>query len=84
MAATIPGRETSRAILIGARDRSEHRQAAGAVAPPSDLRTINYSGVIGRELCAARNRVINPQHYDCSDNGHDDAADINTSYAFAT
>ena len=34
--------------------------------------------------CAARNRVINPQHYDCSDNGHDDAADINTGYAWAT
>jgi hypothetical protein len=33
---------------------------------------------------AARNRVINPQHYDCSDNGHDDAADINTGYAWAT
>ena len=31
----------------------------------------------------ARNHVINPQHYDCSDDGHDDAADINTGYALA-
>jgi hypothetical protein len=39
---------------------------------------------IPRQSCTGRNRVINPQHYDCSDNGHDDAADINTGYAWAT
>ena len=39
---------------------------------------------IPRQSSAGRNRVINPQHYDCSDNGHDDAADINTGYAWAT
>ena len=32
----------------------------------------------------ARDRVINDQHNDCSDNGHDNAADINTGYAGAT
>jgi len=31
----------------GAADRDEYRPAAGAVEPPSDVRTINYSGVIG-------------------------------------
>ena len=43
-------------------------------------RTINYPA----SSATARNRVINEQHYDCSDDGHDDAADINTGYARAT
>jgi hypothetical protein len=34
--------------------------------------------------CTARNHVIGPQHYDCSDDGNDDAADINTGHARAT
>ena len=33
----------------GAADCGEHRQVAGAVEPPSHLRTINYSGVTGRD-----------------------------------
>jgi hypothetical protein len=45
-------------------------------------RPINYPGA--SRSATARDRVINDQHNDCSDNGHDNAADINTGYAGAT
>jgi hypothetical protein len=76
-----PGMDPPRTKLKGAA-----HSWRGPFSLPNQNERRNNSGSLTtrRELCAARNRVINPQHYDCPDNGHDDAADINTGHAWAT